>query len=61
MNRFVKGALQVAEIAGKTAVSAIPVGGALVTSIYDAVKNNCLEKRQKNGKRHLRIGYQKWK
>lgn len=47
MNRFVKGALQVAEIAGKTAVSAIPVGGALVTSIYDAVKNNCLEKRQK--------------
>ena len=46
MNRFVKGALQVAEIAGKTAVSAIPVGGALVTSIYDAVKNNCLEKRQ---------------
>lgn len=47
MSRFVKGAIQVAEIAGKTAVSAIPVGGALVTSIYDAVKNNCLEKRQK--------------
>lgn len=47
MNRFVKGALQVAEIAGKTAVSAIPVGGALATSIYDTVKNNCLEKRQK--------------
>lgn len=47
MNRFVKGVLQVAEIAGKTAVSAIPVGGALATSIYDVVKNNCLEKRQK--------------
>lgn len=47
MNRFVKGALQVAEIAGKTAVSAIPVGGALATSVYDTVKNNCLEKRQK--------------
>lgn len=47
MNRFVKGALQVAEIAGKTAVSAIPVGGALVTSIYDTVKSNCLEKRRK--------------
>ncbi len=47
MNKFVKGALQVAEIAGRTAVSAIPVGGALATSIYDTVKNNCLEKRQK--------------
>lgn len=47
MNKIVKEVLQTVEIAGKTAVSVIPVGGALATSIYDTVKNNCLEKRQK--------------
>lgn len=47
MNKVVKAMLQGVEIVGKTAVSAIPVGGALATSIYDTVKNNCLEKRQK--------------
>lgn len=50
MNKFVKGVLQTVEIAGKTVVSSIiPIEGAgtLLTSIYDTVKNNCLEKRQK--------------
>lgn len=34
------------EIAGKTALSCIPIGGALVTAIYDVVKENVLQKRQ---------------
>lgn len=39
-------ALDTLEIVGKTALSAIPVGGALITSVYDTVKSNCLSKRQ---------------
>lgn len=39
-------ALDTLEIVGKTALSAIPVGGALATSVYDTVKANCLSKRQ---------------
>lgn len=39
-------ALDTLEIVGKTALSTIPVGGALITSIYDTVKGNCLSKRQ---------------
>lgn len=39
-------ALDTVEIIGKTALSAIPIGGALVTSIYDTVKGNCLSRRQ---------------
>ena len=39
-------ALDTLEIVGKTALSAIPIGGALVTSVYDTVKGNCLSKRQ---------------
>lgn len=35
-----------AEIVGKTVVSVIPVGGTLITEIYDAVKGNTLAKRQ---------------
>lgn len=38
--------LDVVEVVAKTAVSVIPVGGALVTAIYDAVKGNALAKRQ---------------
>ena len=38
-------ALDTLEIVGKTALSAIP-GGALITSVYDTVKDNCLSKRQ---------------
>jgi hypothetical protein len=38
------------EIAGKTVLSAIPMGGALVTSVYDTVKGNCLSKRQEKWK-----------
>ena len=34
------------EIAAKTTLSVIPVGGALLTSVYDTVKGNCLSKRQ---------------
>lgn len=39
-------ALYTLEIVGKTALSAIPVAGALITSVYDTVKGNCLSKRQ---------------
>lgn len=39
-------ALDTIEIVGKTALSAIPIGGALVTSVYDTVKGNSLSKRQ---------------
>lgn len=35
------------EIVGKTALSTIPIGGALATSVYDAVKDNSLSKRRK--------------
>ena len=45
--------LDVAEIAGKTAISLIPVGGALATAIYDTVKGNALAKRQDQWKRTL--------
>ena len=33
------------EIAGKTALSVIPVGGALITCVWDAVKGNAAQKR----------------
>ena len=35
------------EIIGKTIVSSIPIGGTLITCVWDAVKSGCLEKRQK--------------
>lgn len=38
--------LDIIEITGKTVVSAIPVGGALISATFDSVKNNCLAKRQ---------------
>ena len=38
--------LDVLEITGKTALSIIPIGGALATAIYDTVKGNVLQKRQ---------------
>ena len=40
MNKNV--ALDTVEIIAKTALSVIPVGGALATAVYDAVKGNCL-------------------
>ena len=46
-------ALDTVEIAAKTALSVIPVGGALVTSVYDTVKGNCLSKRQEKWKESL--------
>lgn len=46
-------ALDTIEIAVKTTLSVIPVGGALATSIYDAVKENCLSKRQEKWKASL--------
>lgn len=38
--------LDAIEIAGKTIVSAIPIGGTLISATFDSVKNNCLAKRQ---------------
>lgn len=40
----------IVEIVGKTALSTIPVGGALVTAVYDTVKGNALQKRQEKWK-----------
>ena len=51
MNKNV--ALDTVEIIAKTALSVIPVGGALATAVYDAVKGNCLAKRQEEWKRAL--------
>lgn len=42
--------IDVLEVAGKTALSVIPVGGALVTAVYDVVKGNILQKRQEKWK-----------
>ena len=50
---FKEKALDTVEIAAKTALSVIPVGGALVTSVYDTVKGNCLSKRQEKWKESL--------
>ena len=38
--------IDTAEIIGKTVLSVIPVGGALVTAVFDTVKGNALQKRQ---------------
>ena len=46
-------ALDIVEIAGKTVLSAIPIGGALITSVYDAVKGNVLSRRQEEWKKVL--------
>ena len=40
-------AKDVVEVTLKTALSAIPVGGALITAVYDVVKGNALARRQK--------------
>lgn len=45
--------LDVVEIVAKTAVSIIPVGGALATAVYDTVKGNALAKRQEKWKNAL--------
>lgn len=50
---FKEKALDTVEIAAKTALSVIPMGGALVTSVYDTVKGNCLSKRQEKWKESL--------
>ena len=47
---FKEKALDTVEIVAKTALSVIPVGGALATSVYDTVKGNCLSKRQEQWK-----------
>lgn len=33
------------EISAKTALSLLPIGGALITGVWDAVKSNCVQKR----------------
>ena len=33
------------EISAKTALSCIPIGGALITNVYDSVKSHCAQKR----------------
>lgn len=45
--------LDTIEIVGKTALSTIPIGGALATSVYDTVKSNCLARRQEAWKNTL--------
>ena len=40
----------IVEIAGKTALSAIPIGGTLITCIWDAVKGNAIQKRLEDWK-----------
>ena len=45
--------LDMVEIAGKTVLSAIPIGGALITAVYDAVKGNVLSRRQEEWKKVL--------
>lgn len=36
---------EIIEIAGKTALSVIPVGGALITAVWDSIKGNAAQKR----------------
>lgn len=47
MNKLKTFAKDVAEISAKTSLSCIPVGGALVTNVWDAVKSNSARKRLK--------------
>ena len=46
-------ALDVIEVIGKTALSVLPVGGALVNTVYDVVKENALSRRQEEWKKTL--------
>lgn len=43
----------VVSIAAKTALSAIPIGGTLITCIWDSVKSNAAQKRLDEWKRML--------
>ena len=36
---------EIVEVTAKTALSVIPVGGALITSVWDSIKSNCAQKR----------------
>lgn len=36
---------EMAEITAKTALSVIPVGGALITGVWDSIKSNCAQER----------------
>ena len=45
--------LDTMEIVGKTALSTIPIGGALATSVYDVVKGNSLAKRKEMWERTI--------
>ena len=47
--------INVLEVASKTALSAIPIGGALATAIYDVVKGNVLQKRQDKWKKMIEM------
>jgi len=38
---------EIIEITAKTALSAIPVGGALITGVWDSIKSNCAQGRLK--------------
>lgn len=46
MKDIVLKALDILEVGAKTLLSTIPIGGALISSVYDSVKGNCLAKRQ---------------
>lgn len=43
--RTISVAVEIAEVAARTALSTIPVGGALITSVWDSIKSNCAQKR----------------
>ena len=44
-NKLTKCIGELIEISAKTALSAIPIGGTLITSVWDSVKSNCAQHR----------------
>lgn len=46
-------AIDIVEITAKTILSTIPVGGALVSAVWDVVKGNCISKRSEEWKATL--------
>lgn len=44
-NKLAVIANEMIEIGAKTALSVIPVGGALITGVWDSIKSNCAQKR----------------
>ena len=53
MNDGIIKTIDIFEIAGKTALSVIPVGGTLITCVWDSIKANCAQKRLDEWKKLL--------